>query len=90
MIGGDIMIIYYLDDLKDFLFIKTNKFHEIISIILIKRYVLKVIKKIKNLTKVQPTFLYLINTLNLWGFVFCNVNKKTYLNTFIYPQISGT
>ena len=84
------MMLCYLDDLNDFAFIKTNKFHEIISIILIKRYVFKMIKKIKNSTKAQPIFLYAINKLNLWGFIFCSINKKTSLNTFISVHLSDT
>ena len=83
-------MLYYLDDFKNSPFIKTNKFHDIISTILIRHHVLKMIKKIKNLTKIPPISLYVINKLNLWGFIFCSINKKTSLNTFISVHLSDT
>lgn len=34
--------------------------------------------------------IYFFNSTFLFGFIYCNVNKKTYFNTFVYPQICGT
>ena len=35
-------------------------------------------------------FLQVISHKSLFGYVFCNINKHTSLNTFIWPNISDT
>ncbi len=71
-----------------------NKYIELIDkyIELIDKY--KSIKHIKyeidSLFKHKLTFCNVVNQAFLFGFIYCNINKKTYFNTFVYPQICGT
>lgn len=49
-------------------------------------------KKIINIHHYEflRLFLEVIDYKSLFGYVFCNVNKHTSLNTFIWPNISDT
>lgn len=40
--------------------------------------------------KIFIIFLQVISYKSLFGYIFCNINKHTSLNTFIWPNISDT
>lgn len=49
-----------------------------------------IIPKTDNIEKNCYTPEYKYNPQNLWGFIFCKVNKRTSLNTFIAVNLCDT